>query len=156
SLCKDPFRLFFPMAIFCLLYASGLWVAFGIFHRGSFPIETHANLFLGGFLYFSILGFLLTAVPRFTKSHFLTKGELLFSVFLIICVLFFFFTQNLPFFWISIFLGWTFFLVFGVDRFLQRKENPPFTFIFVGAGVLLGMLGSFLSFLYYFESTIFL
>ena len=76
---KDPFRLFFPIATLCLLYGCALWVFFGLFNYGDFPVNEHTKLFIGGFLYFSIFGFLLTAIPRFTQTEFLTKLELFFE-----------------------------------------------------------------------------
>ncbi|MCB9090927.1 MAG: NnrS family protein [Halobacteriovoraceae bacterium] len=140
--CKDPFRIFFPVAIFYLLYASGLWIFYGIFDIGDFPVSEHANLFIGGYLYFSILGFLLTAIPRFTDSEFLTKYELLFFLIVIIFNLIFFFLNLIFWFWLDIFLGLIFLFVFGAKRFLKRKQNPPFTFLFVGMGILIGIFGS--------------
>lgn len=146
DLCKNPFRLFFPLAILCILYASGLWFCHGILGMGVFPLQKHVNLFLGGFLYFSILGFLLTAIPRFTQTYFLSRLELSLYSIIILLVIFFFFIGDQTFFWGSICFGWMIFIFSASDRFLQRKQNPPYTFLFVGGGVFFGLTGSFLLF----------
>lgn len=147
KLCKDPFRVFFPFAIFCLLYGSVLWISFGLFDYGEFPIQQHANLFVGGFLYFSILGFLLTAIPRFTSSDFLSTKELSLFIVILIGVLSFYFLQIDHLFWFCILSGWILLIIFGKKRFLGRSQNPPFSFVFVGLGVLFGLIGSFFKFL---------
>ncbi len=147
ELCKDPFRLFFPVAILCLLYASGIWIRFGVFNQGDFPVEAHANLFLGGFLFLTIMGFLLTAIPRFTQTDFLSKGELGMGVIVLLAVVSTYLFEATPWFWLSIFIGWLILLTFAARRFFKRAQNPPFTFVFVGLGVALGLLGSLFSFL---------
>tara|TARA_Y100000782_G_scaffold4962_1_gene6038 strand:- start:284295 stop:285467 length:1173 start_codon:yes stop_codon:yes gene_type:complete len=155
KICKDPFKLFFPIAIISMLYSCCLWLGYVFFEVGGFPLSQHANLFIGGFLYFSIIGFLLTAVPRFTGTDFLSKQELSVFIFITLCVLIFYFLGNLTFFWASIASGWVMFLCFAVPRFLFRKQNPPYTFVFVGCGVIFGLLGSFINFLSEFEMGIF-
>ncbi|MGB0455071.1 MAG: NnrS family protein [Bacteriovoracaceae bacterium] len=147
SLCKDPFRLFFPVALFCLFYASGLWTAYGLFELGDFPVQEHANLFLGGFLSFSILGFLLTAIPRFTSTDFLSFKGLICLSSIILATLIFYFLDNQVLFWLSISCGWICLFIFGIKRFLRKKQNPPFTFIFVGLGLIFGFTGSLMNLL---------
>lgn len=155
KICQDPFRLFFPIAISCMLYASFLWIAHVFFSYGEFPIERHASMFFGGFLYFSILGFLLTAVPRFTQTEFLSVSELFVATCVVVFNLLFYFLNQPMLYWGTIAGGFFYFMIFGATRFLQRKQNPPFTFIFVGAGIVLGFLGSFSLYLYHMEPFIF-
>tara|TARA_Y100000768_G_C23991035_1_gene693072 strand:+ start:10518 stop:11696 length:1179 start_codon:yes stop_codon:yes gene_type:complete len=154
-LCKDPFRFFFPLAIACLLYGCSLWFTYAFFGIGEAPITQHATLFVGGFLYFSILGFLLTAIPRFTGSNFLSLWELVIFIVHLMGVVFSYFLDSHIFYWAFIASGWVTFLFFAVPRFVVRKQNPPFTFVFVGLGVVLGLLGSSLNFLAALESGIF-
>lgn len=139
--CKDPFKLFFPVALLCLLYGSMLWVFHSLFDIGEFPLEEHANIFFGGYLFFSILGFLLTAIPRFTKSAFLSKNELFVSVLILILVLSNYFIANY-YFWHSLTFGFVFIITFIFSRFKYRQENPPYSFIFVFLGILLALIGT--------------
>lgn len=145
--CQNPYQLFFPFAILCFLYGCLLWIAHGLFEFGEFPLHEHANIFLGGFLSFSIIGFLLTAIPRFTGSEFLSKVELIFAALIIIFVLMFYFLDSNAQFWLTLFLSWIFVLIFALKRFLKRVQNPPATFLFVGIGVLFGVFGCLFQFL---------
>lgn len=142
EICKNPFRLFFPVAMLCLFYGCSLWILFGLFEYGEFPIERHANLFVGGFLYFSILGFLLTAIPRFTSSNFLSTPELLIFILIMLVTIVFYALERETYFWSSITCGWFTLFYFGIKRFRKRKQNPPFTFLFVGLGLIFGFMGS--------------
>ena len=74
---KNPYRLFFPIAMLFLLLGSGLWIKAGVLQIGDLPIEEHANLFVGGFLFYGVFGFLLTAIPQFTKTSYLSNKEIL-------------------------------------------------------------------------------
>ncbi|MCT4640697.1 MAG: NnrS family protein [Bacteriovoracaceae bacterium] len=155
TLQKDPFRLFFPMALLCLLYAALLWVFYALFDYGTFPLQKHTLLFAGGFLYFSILGFLFTAIPRFTSTEYMGKKELIGSSFLIFSVLLFYFLEKSDCFWVSIFTGFIYLIYFTAKRFVVRKQNPPYTFLFVATGIIFGLIGSFLLFLANFETFVF-
>lgn len=139
--CKDPFKLFFPVALLCLLYGAMLWVFHSLLDIGEFPLEEHANIFFGGYLFFSILGFLLTAIPRFTKSAFLSKNELIFSILILILVLSNYFLGN-DYFWHSLTFGFLFIITFIFSRFKHRQENPPYSFIFVFLGIVLALIGT--------------
>lgn len=155
ELCKNPFKLFFPVAFYCALLGSGLWLAYGVFNIGEFPLENHAHLFMGGFIYFSIFGFLLTAIPRFTQTDFLSRAELFLFFILVVFVCSFYIVGHYFLFWMSLFSGWPLLLTFAAKRFRARKQNPPYTFAFVGFGLLLGLMGSFLNALYYWDESSF-
>ena len=147
KICKDPFRLFFPIAISLALYASCMWILFAFFQEGTYPGNSHARVFVAGFLHFSIVGFLLTAIPRFTKTDFLSKMELLFFIPPTTAVIFYSIVENSSFFWFFNSINWILLIVFGFRRFRKRAENPPYTFLFVGAGVVLSFISSFCIFL---------
>lgn len=146
-LLKDPFRYFFPLGIFCLLYGLLAWILFVFWGIGNSPIDLHAYLFLGGYLFFSIVGFLLTAIPRFSDTDFLKRGEF-FTFFLIsIVIIWSVLLEFYAYFWFGITLTFVNLMVFAIKRIKDRKKNPPPTFIFVGLGLLLGFIGSFFHFL---------
>lgn len=149
NLRKDPFRLCFPVALGFAIYGCSLWIAFAFFNYGAYPGQSHSRLFVGGFLYLSILGFLMTAIPRFTRTAHVSPIELyllVLVVFVLICTVIF---NDPSMFWGSIFLGWILFFKFAVPRFLKRSQNPPNTFLFVGLGVTFGLIGSFFEMLFY-------
>ncbi|MCP4911688.1 MAG: NnrS family protein [Oligoflexia bacterium] len=141
--CKDPFKLFFPVALLCLLYGAMLWVFHSLLDIGEFPLERHANIFFGGYLFFSIMGFLLTAIPQFTKSQPLSKNELFLSVLTMILILCNYFLES-NYFWHSLSFGLTLLGIFIISRIKYRKENPPYAFIFVLLGIIIGLTGTIL------------
>lgn len=148
-MCKDPFRVCFPIAILLAVHASLLWICFAFFEYGTYPGFTHARFFIGGFLYLSIIGFLTTAIPRFTSTAYATTTELTLIAVLIFAVLTTLFFDKVGDFWLTITFGWVFLTSFAIRRFLKRSQNPPFTFLFVGLGIVLGTIGSILQALYY-------
>lgn len=148
-LCRDPYRLFFPLGAMSLLYGLILWMLYGLFEFGDFPYEKHIMLFLGGYLSFSVIGFLLTAIPRFTSTDFLTKNELFLFALAILFSIVTFLIDKIGFFWGTIHILFFLLIVFAAKRFSERKNNPPYTFIFVGLGVILGALGSLIMSLSY-------
>lgn len=94
----------------------------------------------------------MTAIPRFTQTDFLSPKELalllfqLLGVLLVLC-----FSESEYLFWFMLSLGWIYFIWFGSKRFINRKQNPPFTFVFVAIGVASGFLGTVCLSLYHSE-----
>lgn len=145
KICKDPYRLFFPFACLMAFWASASWLSHVFWDLGAYPGLKHAELFVGGFLYFTIFGFLMTAIPRFTQSDFATPKEIYGSILLIISVLLAAVSSIPNLHWLILLFGWALLIPFAVKRFLKRKSNPPETFIFVGAGVFCGFFGTALT-----------
>jgi len=75
-ICREPYRLFFPLGILMgtvgishwLFYALGWMKSYSGFFHSSIQILSYMNCF--------IIGFLLTALPRFTGAKHATKNEL--------------------------------------------------------------------------------
>jgi uncharacterized protein involved in response to NO len=99
----------------------------------------HIDLMLQGFLFAFVLGFLLTALPRFSQTWPITKVELGFflAIFVIgnLSTLFGGLAWGRMGFWANL----TLLFVFAVRRFIRRKANPPPEFIFVGVGTFGGL-----------------
>ena len=104
----------------------------------------HIDLLLQGFLFAFVLGFLLTALPRFSRTWPITKLELVF--FLVVFVagnlatIMKFLSIGRFCFWINL----TFLLVYAIRRFVRRQANPPPEFIFVGVGLVLGWFAAWM------------
>ncbi|MBP9709164.1 MAG: NnrS family protein, partial [Oligoflexales bacterium] len=104
--------------------------------------------------YYSILGFLTTAIPRFTETDYLRPKELaLFTLQMLGLLIVLLFENAEGPFWLFLSIGWVLFIWFGSNRFLNRKQNPPFSFIFVAIGVVCGLLGTTCLSLFYFGLT---
>ena len=75
SIRKDPFRIFFPIAILIACYASFLWIEFALITEENIPVTVHARLFIGGFIYLAIIGFLKTAITGIHYGKEIKKKE---------------------------------------------------------------------------------
>ncbi len=138
---KNPFRLFFPVGWLLGLSGALLWI---LFHQGIIdgnPKEHHGHLMIGGFLLSFVMGFLMTAIPRFTKTEYANSLEIIISVVLVFLMSWsgLFYVSGL--FNITSLLGLLFIIAYSVRRFIKRESNPPDTFIFVGVALLMGLLG---------------
>ncbi len=143
---KDPFRLFFPLGILFLTLGLLIWVP-RIWDAENYPVLLHRSLVLNGFVTCFIGGFLFTAVPRFSQTEFASTSEILGLLFLIILSVCFahFEREDLVF----LFSGFTglFILIYLLRRMHKRKSNPPYTFIFLFAGLGLWIFSGFASYL---------
>lgn len=129
---SSPYRFFFPLAVLWALAGVGAWIFFGA-GAIAYPGQFHAGAMVGGFLMSLAVGFLLTAVPKFTGARSCTFGELVVALFLITGQLFF--ESALP----AIFV---FLAVFFYRRYRERTYTPPAPFLFIPLGLFFGFLGS--------------
>lgn len=143
----DPYRAMFPIALFLGTWGVGSWLLYGFGLTNVYPGTYHATIMVGGFLFLFALGFLMTAIPAFTETESATPFELgtaiLLSMGLAIAGI-----LDKPVFFHGLLLVQMLALVnFGLARVFSRKDNPPPSFVFVGLGILFGLLGTGILFL---------
>ena len=140
---KDPFRLFFPLGCLFGFLGNLIWPLYAI-TPGFFGFKpmVHSELMIGGFLSAFVVGFLMTAVPRFTKTNYAGYFEILPAALFLFLSQVFAFTQKNQLVFFFVFLTYATLLFFAQNRFRQRKSNPPSTFIFVGVGLLMFLSSS--------------
>ncbi len=137
----EPYRIFFPLGILCLLYGILLWLP-QIWNPGDYPVLVHRYLMLNGFVASFMGGFLMTAVPRFSKTKTAEKWEIIFFFLLtVLGVLFAASEQERLVFAISSLQALNL-IVFLMRRISKRKANPPYTFIFIFVGLLLWVISA--------------
>ena len=132
----DPYRVFFPIGLAHALLGTSVWIlfAFGIV---DYPAHSHPHQMVSGFLFSFALGFLMTAVPRFTGAARANPVELLLGA----CL------ASAGFFLNSYLLTCgllSFLTVFFSRRLIKRSFSPPPHFMFIPLGLFLGLLGSIL------------
>jgi len=128
----EPYRVFFPIGA---AYAFG-GVAVWLFYLAgwiAYPGAYHSTWMIGGFLLSFACGFLLTAVPKFTGGTECTPLELGLALLLVLG------NSISPAFMPFLFI---FLILFFGRRFFHRTFAPPPHFVFVGLGLLLGLVGS--------------
>ncbi len=137
---SEPFRFFFPLGTFFFLWGILLWLPL-IWQSGEYPVILHRYLMLNGFTASFIAGFLMTAVPRFSGSPKATYVET--SLFFLITLsgIFYFFITGESLFVFSALQPFIL-LVFLFLRIGKRKQNPPYSFIFIFVGLLLWLLSA--------------
>lgn len=140
----EPFRFFFPCGILSLLLSVAIWLP-QLWLSDFYPIIAHKTFILNGFISFFIAGFLMTAVPKFSKTHQAKKIEvILFFIATLLSLISALAENN---FSLGIFstLQAMVLIAFLLTRIKKRKENVPFSFIFIFVGLIMWFLSGVLS-----------
>lgn len=149
AIAREPFRLFFPLGILVgiigvshwLLYAKGMIEHYSGFFHSTVQMLLYMPCF--------ILGFLLTAMPRFSGSPQASKGEVGYFFFLIIGILIFLRLESwviAELCYIGILLGLVRFAMRRVPRRREKSASsssaPPRELIWIPIGVFHGIVGT--------------
>jgi uncharacterized protein involved in response to NO len=146
ALLDNPYRVFFPLAWLMGLWGGFVWVLFA-FGIGDLPALIHPQAMMAGFLLGHVMGFLLTAGPRFTGTGVLTSVELSPAVatYLALCMTVVFqqplkLPQEVTFglFAMSIVVMAA---ILGF-RLLRRTKSPPAEFVFLPFGLFAALIGA--------------
>ncbi len=130
----EPYRVLFPLGALHAVIGTGGWIAYAL-HLGPYPGQDHALQMIGGFLFSFAMGFLFTAIPRFTGSHSSSAMETALAVFL----------SGLLFFWshpVVLFLMLALMLAFFAIRTARSSHAAPHEFVFIPLGLVAGMFGA--------------
>lgn len=127
---SNPYLLLFPLGILALWAGILVWVPL-LWNQDIYPLAWHRYLVLNGFVACFIAGFLMTAIPRFTKSPYAYGSEVaLFSAFTLLGL-------YEPLASVGS-LGQALSLILFITlRIQQRQENPPYSFLFLFIGLAL-------------------
>ncbi len=144
SLRSNPFRLFFPLGVLFALIGVGEWVFWSVGWSIPAVSFTHASLQAQGFLSCFVVGFLMTAFPRFTgtePAHLVEIGAGLLSAlaFLAATVWKEFAVAQMCFLALILTL-----MVFAIRRFPHRSKPLPPSFLLMGFGFLHALTGPLL------------
>jgi uncharacterized protein involved in response to NO len=143
---SDPYRLLFLSGLIALLWGVGIWLP-QIWQSESYPVIFHRYLMLNGFVALYIAGFLMTAIPKFSKTKLASTQEIMSFFFLTalgtVCAY-----QELDSYIAIVSAAQALLLMaFIMKRIKNRKENVPFSFIFIPIGLVLWLFSSFGPFL---------
>ena len=144
DLRREPFRLLFPLSLLFGLLGVNHWLFYALGWMPSYSGLTHASIQLQTYLFGFIVGFLLTALPRFTASAPATSVELLLILSLLIAQAGLLLTRT----WIAAegcFIGLLMMLaVFAGRRVLTRRSgiSPPTEFVWIPLSLLYGVAGA--------------
>lgn len=133
----QPYRIFFPIGLVYAIWGVSVWLLFNLGWI-SYPMPIHADLMIVGFLFSFSLGFLMTAVPRFTGAPQARRWEMAVAI-LLSFGSFAGVYPNAVAIAILAFLAF-----FFLSRFRSRTYSPPKHFVFIPLGLLLGLAGAVL------------
>ncbi len=136
----DAYRYFFPAGWVMAIWGVLLWILFP-WNLVSYPGLHHPEIMSGGFFLCFVAGFLMTAAPRFTNTFGPTAGEQKVSLLLIGLLFASLLPASKTLFYASVSALLVFLIFYMSRRFLNRKSNPPDSFLFVGVGLGAGLLG---------------
>jgi uncharacterized protein involved in response to NO len=144
--CKEPYRLFFPLGIILGGVGIGHWLAYFLGWIQNYSGFFHSSLQMQAYMSSFVIGFLLTAMPRFANAPHATRLEI--SVFLLLILGVWGFLSRgewifsqICFLSILMALG-----LFAFRRFRQKKSvsRPPLEFVWIPIALLHGMIGTLL------------
>ena len=145
ALNREPYRVFFPLGIAIGVAGVAIWPLYYFSITSSYSGRAHAFIQIEGFVYSFVAGFLLTAVPRFTRTE--PPGReiqfVLAALILATAVAFDLLSErvgHLGFLAVHATL-----IALVAQRFVRRNSPPPDTFALVGTGLLAGATGAVLN-----------
>lgn len=133
---KEPYRLFFPLGVLFLLWGALIWLPL-IWSAADYPVTLHRYLMLNGFSGCFIGGFLMTAIPKFSKTNTASKIEIFLYLLVTLSGLFFARAEMASGVFICSALQPLVIFSFLLPRISKRQENPPYSFVFIFVGLLL-------------------
>jgi uncharacterized protein involved in response to NO len=141
----DPYRIFFPLGIILGVLGVSIWPVYYYGLTEGYSGRAHAFVQTDGFLYSFIIGFLLTAIPRFTG----TQPPRLAVQYALAAVVgasaiafefqFFVFAQT------GFLIAHATLIALAARRFMRRQLDPPETFVLVGLGLLSGTIAGLIN-----------
>lgn len=139
---KEPYRLFFPMGVLIGLYGVGQWFLYGIGIKSGYSNVEHASIQIQSFLFCFVIGFMLTAMPKFMLSPDCSAREFLYF-FILGCANFW---NQLTHHWIAVNVGFVLGImglyIFIMSRSSNRFAPLPAEFILLFYSFWLGLLGA--------------
>jgi uncharacterized protein involved in response to NO len=133
---KEPYRLFFPLGVLFLLWGALVWLPL-IWSSDGYPVTLHRYLMLNGFSGCFIGGFLMTAIPKFSRTQTASKVEITAYLLVTISGLFFARSEITNAVFICSALQPLVIFSFLLPRISKRQENPPYSFVFIFVGLML-------------------
>jgi uncharacterized protein involved in response to NO len=141
---REPFRLFFPLAVLIGWIGVGHWLLYALGVTSTFSGFLHGQLMMQAFMMAFAVGFLMTAVPRRTQA----SPPSTFEIGAAIAGLLAFVVAVLAQHWALAQLAYVgifmLLLQFAVRRFMRGggARRPPASFVLVPIGVAHGLAGA--------------
>ena len=141
---NNPYQWFFLPGILFGILGVSLWVIFVLGKINFYPAIIHSEIMMNGFVLTVAVGFLMTAIPRFTNTPSASFLEKLLPALAIAGLFLFSLAETrLPYHFIVIVID-LLMIRFMLVRVRQCKLTPPASFILVAFGLFSTLLGNIL------------
>lgn len=139
-----PYRIFFPLGLAAGLLGVGHWLFWSVGWLKESNSLYHALMQVQGFLACFVIGFLMTALPRFLGTFTANTAELLIPWCLELAVIVSLLVKEFAAAEICFLLTLGFTVIFLARRFPHRTKNPPASFLLIAFGLLQAFMGPIL------------
>lgn len=139
--CDEPFRIFFPLGIACGLIGVSHWVFYQAGWTEQYSCFYHGLVQIQGFQTCFVVGFLMTALPKFLEAPGARPYELFLNIGLVLSSLIGLMAGNWTLAELSFAALILHTVLFSVRRFRRRKDLPPDEFVFIPFGFLCALAG---------------
>jgi uncharacterized protein involved in response to NO len=139
---RDAYRVFFPLGILMGIAGVTIWPLYYFGVTSGYSGRAHMFVQADCFLYAFIVGFLWTALPRFTGTSAPARSIQYVLAAMLGVAAACFEAQLFAFGHLLFMASHVIFIAVLVQRFRHRQSPPPPTFALVGAGILAGLIGA--------------
>lgn len=140
----EPYSIFFSMGLLSSLFGVLLWLGFQTRFISFFPRQAHGNLMFFSFIWSYVAGFLMTAIPKMTRTESPKTIELFFAIFMVI-LQWVFNLRNETLLSIYLYVIQILFLLFFLLRRIRHRQQIPFEgFIFIPFAFLSAFVGAWI------------
>ena len=127
-----------------LLWGALIWLPL-LWNPTDYPVLAHRYLMLNGFFGCFACGFLMTAVPKFSQTLTASWFEINFFILVTCFGVWAAYSDNSSLVLSISALQPLIILFFLVTRIFHRKQNPPYSFLFLAVGLILWLLSALAS-----------
>ena len=139
--CDEPFRVFFPLGLICGLVGVSHWFLYQMGWIAHYSCFYHGLVQIQGFQVCFIVGFLMTALPKFLEVPAARPYELFLSMGFVLAGLVCLTLERWAVAELSFVALILHTILFAARRFRGRKDRPPDEFVFLLFGFLCALAG---------------
>ena len=142
-ICSEPYRVFFPLGVLMGIVGVSHWLFFGMGWIKSYSTHFHSSIQIQAYMSSFVIGFLLTAMPRFSQTETASFKEFISFLILILGIFGFQVFGNVALANLCFVLLLLFLARFAFIRFRKRKTlYPPIEFVWIPMAIFHGILGA--------------
>lgn len=137
----EPYSLFFSVGLVSAFLGISLWFFYQHQLVNFYPRQAHGNMMFFGFLWAYIAGFLMTAVPKMTRTDFANYGEIFTALLLVVSQWVLNLRNQFQLSFYLYGLQILFIAYFFLRRFMVRRQLPFEGFLFFPFAIVMAFLG---------------